>query len=353
MVDDLPEAGDYRTLKVGRCPLVVIRGKDGALRCFHNVCRHRGMQPLEGAGNAARGVVCPYHRWTYELDGRLRGMPDRETLFPGLDAARLALKPAALGVLDRMAFVCPELEPKDDFETFRADLDRHGWPHDVSRLEETQPSPLPHPLQLEALRRKRHGTATIWPISTTGRSRARGRNGSTGRPPGATGCGTGRANRRRGATARWPSSPEPTPNRRGRACGGSSRLPACWRPASSGPCSGWSRTAPEACFLDTRTWIQPGQDEAKRAYEDLFPGSRHRRDGAPEAIALDRLDVHPMETLDFQIEDMWVVERLQEAIASPAFEVGPLSLDTEASLTHFQQSVLDHMPPQAALTDRG
>tara|TARA_B100000676_G_scaffold311889_1_gene383606 strand:- start:9907 stop:10095 length:189 start_codon:yes stop_codon:yes gene_type:complete len=51
-----------------------------------------------------------------------------------------------------------------------------------------------------------------------------------------------------------------------------------------------------------------------------------------------------METLDFQIEDMWVAERLQEAIRSPAFEVGPLSLDTEALLTHLQRSILDFVP---------
>ena len=77
MEADLPDPGDYQTLRIGDEPVVVLRGSDGALRALSNVCRHRGAVMLKGAGNA-RNVVCPYHAWTYTNDGALRGVP-----FPG------------------------------------------------------------------------------------------------------------------------------------------------------------------------------------------------------------------------------------------------------------------------------
>jgi len=104
MTSDIPEPGDYRTLKIGDYSLVVVRGKDGELNCFHNTCRHRGMQIMEGCGNAAKGLVCPYHWWTYELDGSLRGMPKKKELFADLDITTIALKPSSVGVLDQLVF---------------------------------------------------------------------------------------------------------------------------------------------------------------------------------------------------------------------------------------------------------
>ena len=66
--------GDYVTLELAGQPIIVLRTQDGALRAMSNVCRHRMSTLLEGRGNTRR-IVCPYHAWTYNLDGSLRGAP--------------------------------------------------------------------------------------------------------------------------------------------------------------------------------------------------------------------------------------------------------------------------------------
>ncbi len=70
----LATAGDYTTMEIAGEPIMVIRGHDGGLRAQSNVCRHRMSTLLEGRGNVG-SIVCPYHAWTYGLDGQLRGAP--------------------------------------------------------------------------------------------------------------------------------------------------------------------------------------------------------------------------------------------------------------------------------------
>ena len=74
---DIAEPGDYVTFSIGDQPVFSIRQKDGSIRSFSNVCRHRMMQLLEGSGNT-RTIVCPYHAWTYGQDGSLRGASQME-----------------------------------------------------------------------------------------------------------------------------------------------------------------------------------------------------------------------------------------------------------------------------------
>ena len=70
----LTEPGDYLTLTLAKQPIVVMRDKEGNLRAMSNVCLHRMSTLLEGRGNT-KSIVCPYHAWTYNLDGSLRGAP--------------------------------------------------------------------------------------------------------------------------------------------------------------------------------------------------------------------------------------------------------------------------------------
>ena len=73
--DQLPHAGDFRAFETVGGPVALVHGDDDVLRCFANVCRHRGSILLEGSGSTRR-IVCPYHAWTYENDGRLHAAPD-------------------------------------------------------------------------------------------------------------------------------------------------------------------------------------------------------------------------------------------------------------------------------------
>lgn len=79
-VNDVTEVGDFITADIGRDNVVIIRGNDSQLRAFLNVCRHRASRIFEGSGTC-RGVIrCPYHGWTYKLDGSLMAIPQEETL---------------------------------------------------------------------------------------------------------------------------------------------------------------------------------------------------------------------------------------------------------------------------------
>jgi phenylpropionate dioxygenase-like ring-hydroxylating dioxygenase large terminal subunit len=71
---ELPTTGDYLTLEIADEPILVIRDDAGAVRAFSNVCRHRMSRLLDGSGCATR-ITCPYHAWTYDLDGRLVAAP--------------------------------------------------------------------------------------------------------------------------------------------------------------------------------------------------------------------------------------------------------------------------------------
>jgi Rieske 2Fe-2S family protein len=112
---DLTNTGDYVTATVGGVPIIVVRGDDGVLRAFHNVCRHRGMVMLEGSGNVD-GVNCFYHEWRYGLDGALKVVPQRKEQFPDLDPCSLGLLPASVDVWEGMVFVHthPDVAPLAD-----------------------------------------------------------------------------------------------------------------------------------------------------------------------------------------------------------------------------------------------
>jgi phenylpropionate dioxygenase-like ring-hydroxylating dioxygenase large terminal subunit len=72
--ESIPNSGDYLTMTIAGEPIIVLRDQDGSVRAMSNVCRHRMSTLLEGRGNVKR-IICPYHAWTYNLNGTLRGAP--------------------------------------------------------------------------------------------------------------------------------------------------------------------------------------------------------------------------------------------------------------------------------------
>ena len=99
----LSEPGAYVARTAAGVPLIAVRGKDMTVRVFRNACRHRGMQLADGSG-CKRAFVCPYHAWTYDLDGRLRGVP-HEDGFPGLDKGTHGLVPVDAIEMHGLVFV--------------------------------------------------------------------------------------------------------------------------------------------------------------------------------------------------------------------------------------------------------
>jgi phenylpropionate dioxygenase-like ring-hydroxylating dioxygenase large terminal subunit len=91
---ELTASGSYLAMTIGRDPILIVRGRDGIIRAFHNTCRHRGSQIcVDGHARATR-LVCPYHQWTYDLDGRLLGAPRMPADFMPADHG---LRPIPIG----------------------------------------------------------------------------------------------------------------------------------------------------------------------------------------------------------------------------------------------------------------
>ncbi|HEX8840318.1 MAG TPA: Rieske (2Fe-2S) protein, partial [Sphingomicrobium sp.] len=74
---EIAQPGEWRSLEYLGESVIVIRGDDGEVRAFSNVCRHRGSRLVDGSGGCARVLTCPYHAWSYARDGRLVGVPHR------------------------------------------------------------------------------------------------------------------------------------------------------------------------------------------------------------------------------------------------------------------------------------
>jgi phenylpropionate dioxygenase-like ring-hydroxylating dioxygenase large terminal subunit len=108
-INDIPAAGDFHSFEFLGESAIVVRADNGEVRAFHNVCRHRAARILDGPkGNCGRRITCPYHAWTYALDGRLVGVPNRES-FRGLDTARHGLAPLEHEIF--MGFIFVRFEP--------------------------------------------------------------------------------------------------------------------------------------------------------------------------------------------------------------------------------------------------
>ncbi len=98
------KAGDYFLATVARESLLVTRDQSNAVRGFYNVCRHRGTRLCEEASGHANAIQCPYHAWTYALDGRLIGAPQMESA-PGFDKAEYPLRPVNAALWEGFIFV--------------------------------------------------------------------------------------------------------------------------------------------------------------------------------------------------------------------------------------------------------
>lgn len=115
-VSQIAKPGDYFTFSIYDQNLFTARAPDGVLRSFYNVCMHRAHELLEGAGNKSV-IVCPYHAWSFELDGRLRGAPNQRKV-PGFDRTAICLTEVRTEVFCGFVFVNLDPDAKPMAEWF-------------------------------------------------------------------------------------------------------------------------------------------------------------------------------------------------------------------------------------------
>ena len=123
---ELPKAGSYVTYRVGLYSVIIVRGSDGVVRAFHNSCRHRGSTLCRTAKGTNPKIVCPYHQWTYELDGRLLWARDMDADF---DPSLHGLKPVHCRDVAGLIYICLA-EEAPPFELFRRAGEPLLAPHD-------------------------------------------------------------------------------------------------------------------------------------------------------------------------------------------------------------------------------
>ncbi|ONI72751.1 2Fe-2S ferredoxin [Actinosynnema sp. ALI-1.44] len=124
---DLATPGKFETAEVGRESVLIVRGRDGQLRAFLNVCRHRGARLcVEPAGETKRQLQCPYHAWTYGLDGKLIAAPNL-TKMPDIDRVEYGLIPVHLREWLGYAWIClADVPPSFEDTVLAAARDRLG-----------------------------------------------------------------------------------------------------------------------------------------------------------------------------------------------------------------------------------
>jgi Rieske 2Fe-2S family protein len=128
----VPEAGDYITVDVGREAILIVRDDDMQLRAFHNVCRHRGSRLCASRQGMVGNIVCPYHQWTYDLSGKLVHAKHMGDAF---DPAAHSLKPVHLRSLAGLVYICLAPEPPADFDEVAARMTPYLAPHGLANCK--------------------------------------------------------------------------------------------------------------------------------------------------------------------------------------------------------------------------
>ena len=125
---ELKEPGEFFTLQIGDYPVVAVRSNDREIRAFHNSCRHRGSRVCTADHGKARRLVCPYHQWTYDLDGSLARARHMDA---EIDKSQFGLKPVHCHSVGGYIFVCVA-EDAPAWEPFRSTVAPYLAPHNLA-----------------------------------------------------------------------------------------------------------------------------------------------------------------------------------------------------------------------------
>ncbi|GAA2006487.1 aromatic ring-hydroxylating dioxygenase subunit alpha [Brevibacterium samyangense] len=125
---EIPDAGDYVTVDVGRHSVIVVRDDDEIVRAHRNVCRHRGARLLESPCGSVGNIVCPYHQWTYRPDGELAYAESQPETF---DRSSFGLRSVHIRSLAGLLFICLADNPPEDFDEVATRLEPYLEPYDL------------------------------------------------------------------------------------------------------------------------------------------------------------------------------------------------------------------------------
>ena len=128
---EVANEGDYITLEIGAQPVIIVRGKDGVINAFHNSCKHRGSRICSEKSGSGPKLVCPYHQWTYGLDGALLAA---RSMAEDFDKADHGLSPVALENVGGLIFICLSDNPPP-IDRVKADISAQIAVYDIEKLK--------------------------------------------------------------------------------------------------------------------------------------------------------------------------------------------------------------------------
>ena len=133
---EIPAPGDFivRPVEIRNASVIVVRGQDGVIRAFHNACSHRSAKVEWRTCGNTRRFSCPYHAWSYDTQGKLRGVPDEEN-FPGLDKANNALTPIACDTWNDLIFINFDQTPKQSLREYLGTLTEYADDYPMSDFD--------------------------------------------------------------------------------------------------------------------------------------------------------------------------------------------------------------------------
>jgi carnitine monooxygenase subunit len=137
-ISDVAHPGQYLTFDLADERAVIIRGDDGIVRAFHNLCRHRGSRVAVGdKGRCKNAIVCPFHGWVYNLDGTLRG-PARPASYPAMDKSQFSLRPVELEIWQGLMFVRFKPGPQGTVAQYLAPFEAEIGPYKLEDMVTTE-----------------------------------------------------------------------------------------------------------------------------------------------------------------------------------------------------------------------
>ena len=313
---DVPHPGDHLPVQVGTTPVLIVRGHDGDLRAFVNMCRHRGMALTCEAGHTDGNVRCPYHGWEFTTEGTLVRIPQRAAQFGDIDTGDWGLVPVGLGTWSGLVFVNPD-PGAVPFEDWLGDLPVHMGPFDTSRLTEARRLRVPVASNWKLYIENHVDVLHLWYLH----DETLGMYDHTGFEHRQVGPHWVSEERLRPGTERPRGLPpiRDLPEDERDVLRANLIFPNV--PTSSSETQ-WMTyqvvpTGPESSVLDIRVLAEPGTTLGDDGVDILLKVLRDEDGGA--------------------------VEQIQRVLRSPHFEVGPLASAHEAPITTFQRHILEHV----------